>query len=146
MEEESVRKWYPLFPIAVMIVFTAIVYPQLPDVIPLHWNSRGDIDGYGPRMQAALLLPVISLGLWALLRALPRIDPRRESYEKFGPTYDLVVNALLTFLPLLQIALLGAGLGWPVPITRVVPGAAGALLILFGNVMPRARPNWWFCI
>lgn len=140
------RKWYPLLPIAAMIAFTAIVYPRLPEQLPLHWNLQGDVDDFGPRLFGAWLLPVLALAVWGVMRTIPRLDPRRENYEKFGPTYDLVINALVTFLAVLHVVVIGSALGWPLAVTRIMPAAMGLLFIVFGNVLPRARPNWWFGI
>jgi uncharacterized membrane protein len=146
MEERGVRKWYPILAIAAMIVFTIVVYPRLPEQLPLHWNLQGDIDGFGPRSWGAWLLPALALVVLGFMRLLPRLDPRRENYDKFGPTYDLVIDALVTFLAVLHVIVLGAALGWPIAVTRVMPVVMGLLFIVFGNVLPRARPNWWFGI
>ena len=140
------RKWYPLLPITAMIVFTLIVWSRLPEQLPLHWNLQGEVDDYGPRLWGAWLLPGLALALWGIMRGLPRLDPKRENYDKFGPTYDLVINALVTFLGVLHVVVLGAALGWPIAVQRVMPVAMGLLFIVFGNVLPRARPNWWFGI
>jgi len=141
-----VRKWYPLLPIAAMIAFSAIVYPRLPEQLPLHWNLQGEVDDFGPRLFGAWLLPALALAVWGIMRTIPRLDPRRENYEKFGPTYDLVINALVTFLAVLHVVVIGSALGWPLAVTRIMPAAMGLLFIVFGNVLPRARPNWWFGI
>lgn len=140
------RKWYPLFPIAAMIAFTLIVYSRLPEQLPLHWNVKGEVDGYGSRARAAWLLPALALVMWGVMRFLPTVDPRAKNYEKFGPTYDLVIDALITFLAALHVVVLGAALGWPIAVQRVMPVILGLLFIVFGNVLPRARPNWWFGI
>jgi len=80
------------------------------------------------------------------MRGLPAIDPRRANYAKFQPTYDFVVNAVLTVLALIHLAVIGAALGAPISIHRLVPIAFGVMLIAIGNQLPRARPNWWFGI
>jgi uncharacterized membrane protein len=41
---------------------------------------------------------------------------------------------------------LAAGLGYAVPVARITPILVGALFVTTGNVLPRARPNWWFGI
>lgn len=82
----------------------------------------------------------------ALFRLLPRLDPRRANYEKFGETYDLVVTAVMVVLLCMHVLALGVALGWPVPIGRLAPLIVGALLMVVGNVLPRARPTWFFGI
>jgi len=140
------RKWYPVFVIAVTVIASAIAYPRLPETVPSHWNLQGQVNGWQPRGRAAFLMPIVLLVLWGVMRGLPAIDPRRANYAKFRPTYDFVVNAVLTVLALIHLAVIGAALGAPISIHRLVPIAFGVMLIAIGNQLPRARPNWWFGI
>ena len=140
------RRWYPALLVVITFAASIIVYPRLPARVPTHWNIRGQVDGYGPRWISTFLLPAMLLVLWGLLRFLPRIDPRRANYAKMQGTYDLVVNLTLTLLAALHLVLLGAVAGAPISIARVVPALVGVSLVVIGNVLPRARPNWWFGI
>jgi immunity protein, SdpI family len=85
-------------------------------------------------------------GAWLLLRFLPRIDPRAPNYAKMQSTYDFMINAVLTLLLVVHAMVLAAGLGYAVPVARITPVLIGALFVTLGNVLPRARPNWWFGI
>lgn len=140
------RKWLPLALVAADFAFAAAVYPHLPARVPSHWNLHGQVDAYSGRTSAALVLPALALAVWLLLRALPRIDPRRVNYAKFAGSYDAVVAAVVAMIVVIHLVVLGAGLGWPVPMDRVMPIALGALFVVIGNVLPRARSNWWFGI
>lgn len=140
------RKWYPAALIAMGLAASAVVYPRLPARVPIHWNLHGQVDGWAGPLRASVLLPTLSLAVWVLLVALPRIDPRRENYAKFRGSYDLVVAATVTLLVGVHMLVLAAGLGVSVPVMRIVPVAIGGLMLVLGNVLPRARPNWWFGI
>ena len=126
--------------------FSLVVWSRLPERMPVHWGIHGEVNGYGSRAQGAFLLPIIMLGLWLLLRFLPRIDPRRANYAKFADTYELLVDSLVTLFAVMHVALIGAALGWPVSMERVAPALIGLQFIVLGNALPRARPNWWFGI
>ena len=140
------RKWYAPVILALAFVVSAAVYSSLPGRIPVHWNLAGDVDRWGSRLEAAFFLPFGALLLWLVLRALPRIDPRRENYARFQGTYDLIVNGVVTLLVVIHLLVLGNALGLPVPLARALPMLVGVMLIVLGNVLPRARPNWWFGI
>ncbi len=142
----AMRKWFGLALAAGAIVFTAVVYNQLPDQIPTHWNIRGEVDGWSSRARGAFMLPAMAVGIWLLMRFLPKIDPRRQNYERFRGSYDFVANAVVGFLALLQVVVLGAALGWPIDPGRIVAGGVGVLFIIIGNLLPRARPTWFFGI
>lgn len=140
------RKWLPLTIVGASLALSAAFYSRLPERMPVHWGLDGEVDRYGSRLEGAFLLPVVMLALWALMRWLPTIDPRRANYAKFADTYDLIVASMLVLFAVLHAAILGVALGWPVSLGRLVPALVGLLFVVLGNALPRARPNWWFGI
>lgn len=140
------RKRYPWLVVIAMLVFTAVVFNRLPEQLPTHWDARGVVNGWTSRMFGAWLMPAIATLMAILLPWLPAIDPKRANYEKFRPSYDLVINSVVTMIGVLHVAMLGVALGWPVSMERLTPLMVGAMLIVLGNVMPRARSNWLFGI
>jgi uncharacterized membrane protein len=141
-----VRKWYPALVVLLALGASAAVYGRLPEQVPIHWNMAGEVDGYGSRLQGALLLPAVILFIAVLVPVAPRIDPRGAAYEKFRPTYHLVMNAVLTFMLGVHLLVLATSLGVELPVARLIPFGVGALIALLGNVLPRARSTWLFGI
>ena len=139
------RKWLPGVLILAGYLFSAAVYSQLPLRVPTHWGLHGP-DAWGSRALAAFFTPTFALALWALLRWLPTVDPKRASYAKFGSTYELFIVATVAMMIVVHVLALGAALGWPIRIERAVPALVGVLFIVIGNALPRARPNWFFGI
>jgi len=140
------RKWIPLFIVVAAIVASAAVYQRLPETIPTHWDVNGKVNGWSSRAFGAWITPVLLLGLWALVRILPAIDPRGANYAKFGGAFEAIIESLMLFLLAMHILVLRAGLGQSAPIQRVVPIGVGFLLIVVGNLLPRMRPNWFIGI
>ncbi len=140
------RKWYPAVVIAAAFVFSFAVYHRLPNPMPVHWDATGHVNGYGSRAFGAFFAPVMALFIWAMMRWLPTIDPRRANYAKFQGTYDLIVDTVVTLLVAVHVGVIGSALGWPVRIERTMPLLIGVVFLIFGNVLPRARSNWWFGI
>lgn len=138
------RHLYPVALIAGAFIFSAVVYGRLPEELPVHWNWRGEVDRLGGRLEGAFALPGVAVLIFGLMRVLPRLDPRRANFARFAGTYDVAVNAILTLLVCFHVLVLGNALGWPLPLPRLVPALFGAFLIVIGNVLPRARSNWWF--
>ena len=134
------RKWIPPVAIVAAFAFSVAVYPQLPERIPVHWNLEGEPDGWAGGGRGAFVMPAFAAVLWLVMRFLPRIDPRKANYAKFDATYDFFVALIVSLVALLHIVTLGAALGWPVPVERVVPGIIGVAFVMIGNVLPRARP------
>jgi uncharacterized membrane protein len=122
------------------------VYPLLPPRVPMHFAASGQPDGYGPKLFAVLVGPVMVLVLRLVMGVLPRLDPRRENYRKFRETYWLFVNGLLLFIAVLHVTVLGYALGAPVRVDRVGTGGLGVLLVVIGNYLGRIEPNWFIGI
>jgi uncharacterized membrane protein len=140
------RKWYPAFLVAIATIASTVVYPRLPDRVPTHFDIRGNPNAYGPRWVPTVIFPVLILLLWGLMRGLPKIDPRRANYARMQDTYDLVVNVILTMVTALHLLILAGTAGSRVPFVRVIPAVIGIAFIAIGNLLPRAKPNWWFGI
>ena len=70
------RKWIPLLIVVAGLVASAVVYPDLPERMPTHWNLAGEADGWSSRAWGAWLMPIVIAFIWATMRWLPSIDPR----------------------------------------------------------------------
>jgi uncharacterized membrane protein len=140
------RRWIGPVVIAAMLVFAAVVYSSLPERMPTHWNVRGDVDGWSSRLWGALLAPLVSAGVWVLLPVLRRMDPRRRNYDRFEPTFWLLVNLLIVFFAGIHVMTLGVALGWAIDMTRAILVTVGLVIAVLGNYLPRLRSNWWLGI
>lgn len=125
---------------------TAALYRWLPAIVPTHWNMHGEVDGTMPKFPGAFLPSLIAIVLWVALPALRRIDPRRDSYEKFDATFFLVINVVSLLMALLQGTLLAVALGARVDMVRTMLFGTGLMFAVLGNYMPRIRSNWWMGI
>ena len=137
------NKWIAPVCIVFMLVVTAILYNQLPAQVPIHWNIAGQVDGMADRAVGAFMMPVLALGIWLLLLAVPRIDPRREAYKAFASTYQTLINLITVFISALHVMTLGAALGWNIPVAQIVLVGVGLLIAFLGNLLGRVQPNWF---
>ncbi len=62
--------------IAIQIIVSIATYPFMPDSVPSHWDAAGQVNGYLPKLVNALLYPLLSIGIYALVRILMRVGPR----------------------------------------------------------------------
>lgn len=62
-----------------------------------------------------------------------------ENCAKFRDTYDLVANAIVAFMGLIHVVVLGTALGWPILPGRSIAGGVGLLIFaLFPAALPSA--------
>lgn len=140
------RRWMPPVLILATIAFSVAVYSRLPEQMVIHWNASGEPNGYGSRTFGAFFLPAVILGMWGLLLAVPKLDPRAANIEKFRDTFDLLVVAVIAMMCGLQVAVIGSALGWPIPVGRVAPVGIGALFLFLGALLPRFQSNFFIGI
>lgn len=57
--------------LVVLLVVPAVYYAELPDIIPQHFNGRGEADGFGPKA-TLWLLPILGTGIYAMMTILNR--------------------------------------------------------------------------
>lgn len=139
-------RWLGPAVVAAMWAFALAVYARLPQRVPSHWNLRGEVDGWMDKPWGPLAQPLIATVMLGLLWVLPRIDPRRANLERFAEDRRLLVNLIILFFAVVQVATLGHALGWPVEVDRVVPASIGLLFVGLGNYLPRIRSNWFMGI
>ncbi len=137
------RKWIPLLIVAAAFIASAVVYPRLPEAMPTHFDMSGQANGWSSRLFGAWMVPLFLLGMWGLVRVLPAIDPRGSNYAKFGGAFEAIIVSIMLFMLGMHIVVLRASLGYPAAMQRVVPFGIGVLFIVIGNLLPRARPNWF---
>lgn len=137
------RKWIPYIIVAVAVAASLFEYSILPERMPTHWGMNGEINGWSSRLWGASVIPLILLLLALMIKWLPTIDPRRANYAKFAGTFEAIFISIMLLLLVMHVALLAAAAGYPIKFERWVPVGVGALLIVLGNLLPRARPNWF---
>jgi len=123
-----------------------LLYPYLPEKVPSHWNIKGEVDGFTNKFSHVVFMPTFTLGLFLLLTIVPRIDPKSENYKKFSGVYEGFKVVFVFFMGALYIITLFAGLGYAVPVGKIVRIAIGILLVYIGNYFGKVRHNYTFGI
>jgi uncharacterized membrane protein len=127
--------------LAVAAAVTALVYERLPDPLPTHFDIHGTPNGWMPRAAGAWFMPAFALALWAIVRFVPRLLPKRDK-ARIDPTIMALVAALVTVvLCAVHGVVLAVGLGVGVPVTKLVLVLVSGLFVALGLLMPRIRRN-----
>lgn len=93
----------------VLWVLVAIAYPYLPDVIPIHFNIKGQADGFGPK-DFIWLEPLVASVLYTVMTLVNRRPdtfnyPVRITPENAGRQYALA-SRLMRYLKLVVVAVM----------------------------------------
>jgi uncharacterized membrane protein len=134
--------WWSIPVLVLIAAATALVYPELPATIPIHWNAAGQADGHGPRA-TIFLQPAIAALLALIWLVLPRVSPDKFRVEGFGDTWwfsGMVVVGLLAYIQGVLLMVLTQG---ALDIGRALFAGIGIAFVLLGNVLGKVRRNFW---
>lgn len=137
------------------VVITAIMLQFMPNIVPAHYNAAGEVDRLGSKYES-FIFPVATVVMGGFFLLVDKLVPRAKN-EKERKTEDVViyVSGVLTTLYFvdMNIFFMGKGIAYGHSGTASVPGIdimqtnsvctilIGALLIILGNYMPKARVN-----
>ena len=127
----------------VTFILTIAIYPTVPDRVVSHWNAAGQADGYMSKIWGLSLIPLIMTGFVALLAVLPRIDPYKRNYEKFGDYYEGFILLFVFFMLAIQVQIILWSSGYRISPNLTFPFLIGTLFIYIGFLLGRAEQNWF---
>lgn len=120
-----------------------LVYPRLHGPIAIHWNAAGEANGFTSPLGAVLELPLITLGVYAMLVLVPRLDPFRANYERFGSTMRVLRWEMVISMVGMHWLGLAPALGVAADPDRLRRFLIAALFVVIGNVLGLVRRNFF---
>ena len=127
-----------------IIIFLPIIaglflWNKLPDKLPIHWNSRGEIDGWCNKVIGVFLLPVVLSVLHLFSITLTLCDSKQDRVSK------KIMSMLLWGMPLISIVtsfvMYSVSLGFKIDVTKIIYILVGFIFIMLGNYLPKNRQN-----
>jgi len=122
-----------------------IAYPGLPSEIPTHWDMSGNIDDYSPKW-AILLLAALPVAIYLMMVFLPRIDPKKKSYDLHKRAYEIAKVFITLIMSVLVWISILVSKGVDLDVGLIVSLMVGVLFITLGNYMGQIRHNYFFGI
>jgi uncharacterized membrane protein len=132
--------------LAIMGLYTAAIYGHLPDKMPIHWNIRGEVDGWADKKVAVMVMPAITLFITALLMGLPAITPvqfRSNLQGTTGEIYNYVCCVVVGLFCYIHGVMLQSALHPQMGFNRALFSGMFLFFGLLGNVMGKMRRNPW---
>lgn len=125
------------------LLCTVAVYSRLPDMLPIHWNIRGEVDGWASKQIAVLIMPCANLVILGMMVGLPAISSHKFRIETFQKTFNYIMLVIVAMMSYIHLITLLAGLNPAFPMIRVLIGGIFLFLALMGNVLGKTRRNPW---
>ena len=133
--------------IALALLAGALLWNQLPDQMASHWNINDQVDGYISRFWGVFLMPLVTLGMFALFLVVPNIDPLKANIAQFRETFNIFIALIVAFMLYIH----GLTLAWSLGYQDFKMSAAmlpfmGILFIAIGYLLRQAKRNFFIGI
>lgn len=129
--------------ILAMVVTSLWVFVQIgPDaLVPIHWNAKGEVDGFGGRGYL-FVMPGLALLELAILVAAPYFEPRVGRKLLHTKAYPLILLGAIVTMACVHAVVLSAAQGRDYSLRLVIGTATGGFLMLIGNYLGKVRSNF----
>ena len=117
-----------------------VLWFQLPEKMPTHFNLLGQADGYDHKMFAIFGLPALMLLMHWLILFLMIKDPKSSNISS---KIQLLIYWIIPFVSCLSmISTYGASLGYSMMSGILAQIFMGVVMIVIGNYLPKTRRNY----
>ena len=117
-----------------------VLWNQLPEAVPSHWNASGEIDGWSSKPFVVFGLPSIMLALQWLCVLVTSTDPKKQNHpQKILQLVFWLIPAITVVLSAMTYA---TALGGNVRVEMIMPMILGIVFIAIGNYLPKCKQNY----
>ena len=117
-----------------------ILWNQLPEQVPFHWNAAGEIDGWASKAVAVFVPSAAMLALQWLCALVTSTDPKKQNHpEKVKVLVFWLIPLITVFISALMYV---SALGVSVRVEMLMPILLGLLFVAIGNYMPKCKQNY----
>ena len=142
--------WLEISLLAAPVVVLVIYWNDLPARVPIHWDLRGQINGWSAKIPGVLIVPFTAFAVTALLHVLPWFDPklrRTAGEESLMPAVLPILRiALLVLLDTIFFVQIMTSLGRIVASARLMMSGLLLFFVVLGNYLGNLRPNYFIGI
>ncbi|MFN8353144.1 MAG: SdpI family protein [Spirosomataceae bacterium] len=134
--------WMALF---IPLFWLAMVWNQLPDNVPLHFDAQGRADRIGSKIELIWALCFL-LGGMALvqlvIKHLPRIDPKQKLKYSVGALQKIRLGVSL-FMGIIGCFVVQSAFGSAMGLIDVLPFLLLIFIAFIGNYIVNVKPNYF---
>ena len=117
-----------------------ILWEQLPQQLPIHWNTNGEADGWSSKSFAVFGLPPLLLFIqWIGVFAIVA-DPKKKNHS------DKVLHLSFWIVPVLSMmsaaTIYVTAIGKELMVGAIAPVFLGLLFVIIGNYLPKCKQNY----
>lgn len=117
----------------------------MPQVVPIHWNIKGEIDGYANKGMLLLLPILLPLLVYIIFLIIPMIDPKNK-LSQMGNKFQNIKVLVTVFMSVLALFIIYSAKSQSLTNPNYVILGIGVLFIILGNYFKTIKPNYFLGI
>ncbi len=122
------------------ILIGLILWNKLPDQVPTHWNSAGEVDGWSSKVFAVFGLPIVLFAVHWMCILVTSVDPKKQNIE--GKVLWIVFWICPIISLLVGMLSYGAALGVEFKVDKIMLAIMGIMFIVIGNYLPKCKQSY----
>lgn len=132
----------PALLVAVLpLAYLLIIWSSLPDTVPIHWNLKGEIDDWAPKVSLIAIPFLLSILTYATFLLIPFIDPKRK-LQQMGDKLTKLKFAVTFVMSVLALMIIRAAKEQELN-PNLILMITGALYAVLGNFFATIKPNYF---
>jgi immunity protein, SdpI family len=139
--------WFEAALVIAPFVVIAGFWNQMPERIPIHWNIRGEIDGWASKSFGLLITPLIGFLAVALCHVVSWLDPKLranlDKTDRMNKVLQILRLAFAAFFDAVFGVQLAVAFGHKIAAARVLAWCLLLLFAILGNYLPNLRPSYF---
>jgi uncharacterized membrane protein len=142
--KKHITTWLAIFISLLPIVYLAIIWKTLPQMVPVHFNSKMEPDRMGDKGElwiACGVLAGVSLAVYFLFQNIHRIDPKRKG-RKPSANFIKLGFGIVVFIAAINFLLIQMS-RQIMAIQNLLFPLLGLLFAFIGNYMINIKPNYF---
>lgn len=122
------------------LVYLFLVWQQIPQIIPIHYDINGNANDFGSK-STLFLIAGMGLFLYFIMLAIPFIDPKKQ-IENMGNKYFSIKLVTILFISALSVFLIYKTIHVSTPIQYMMV-ILGLFFMFLGNYLQTIKPNYF---
>lgn len=122
------------------MVLGILMMDKLPELIPTHWNLKGEIDGYTKKEYFIFGFPLFMSAMNLYLHFMLNSDPKNKNRNFILIKFSKII------LPTMSVFMISTSilvsLGYNINIQKILMIFIGLLLLIMGNYFPKSKQSY----
>jgi uncharacterized membrane protein len=127
-------------------IYLAVIWKQIPETVPMHFDIKGNVDKYGTKQDLLVLilsLTALNVIMYLIVSNIYKIDPRKNAAQN-KDRLKRIAFGVAVYLSAIWMMLIYEIAHNDVSMTmKFVLVAMGLLFALLGNNMYNIKPNYF---